>query len=121
MAMFFLLGGETLVYIRQTYPELRASALLVKDLVIGFATIVGILLAVEGLRRNSKTHRMSQSMRFTERWNAPTMFDSKTAWRHLHDDLRAKSSEDRTAKLQDERVRARLPWRCSIFLRNSPF
>lgn len=80
VAAVFLCFGWPVVYIYQTYPELRASIVLIKDLFIGFFTLSGILIALENLRRSGLSSRKLLALRFVDDWG--TEF-SKSGWRIL--------------------------------------
>ena len=83
--VLFVVGSIILVYCNQTYPELRTSMVLGKDLFIGFFTIMGLFLAVENLRRSALAARTTVALRLVEKWNA---MDWK-AWHGLRDNLRS--------------------------------
>ena len=89
IGVFFIVGSVILVYCNQTYPELRTSMVLGKDLFIGFFTITGIFLAVENLRRSALTARTSVALRLVEKWNAMDW----RAWHALRGNLHGKPSE----------------------------
>jgi hypothetical protein len=89
IGVFFIVGSGILVYCNQTYPELRTSIVLGKDLFIGFFTVAGIFLAVENLRRTALTAGTSVALRLVEKWNAMDWKD----WHALRGNLRSTPSE----------------------------
>ena len=91
----FIVGSVILVYCNQTYPELRTSMVLGKDLFIGFFTIMGIFLAAESLRRSALAARTSVALRLVERWNA---MDWKN-WHNLRVGLRDVPSQTVTSTI----------------------
>jgi len=84
VAAVLLFGGGALVYIHQTYPDLRASIVLAKDLFIGFFTVSGILVAAESLRRSALSSRRLLALRFVDDWG-PEL--SKSRWRSLANEI----------------------------------
>src|SRR5579871_2132956 len=94
VVLIFAVGGPFLVYFHQTYPSLRASMVLGKDLFIGFGTVAGILLAAENLRRAAVSARTSVALRLVERWNDPKTAGLWTRWHELHHELTGKSESD---------------------------
>jgi hypothetical protein len=91
VVLIFLIGGPISVYCNQTYPELRTSVVLGKDLFVGFFTVAGILLAVENLRRSAMSARVLVSLRLLERWNDPNLETHLwTRWRTLRGELKDK-------------------------------
>lgn len=90
VVLVFIVAGPILVYCNQTYPELRTSIVLGKDLFVGFFTVAGILLAAESLRRSALSARTSVSLRLVERWNDPKTETLWTAWHKLYEELKGK-------------------------------
>jgi len=80
VGLVFLSGGSALVYVHQTYPVLRASIVLVKDLFLGFFTVSGILVAAETLRRSALSSRRLLALRLVEDWSTEV---SRIDWRAL--------------------------------------
>jgi hypothetical protein len=68
----------------QTYPALRASIVLGKDLFIGFFTVSGILVAAETLRRSALSSRRLLALRFVDDWGTEL---SKSGWRALANEI----------------------------------
>jgi hypothetical protein len=98
IAILFVVGSAILVYWNQSYPELRASLALGKDLFIGFFSILGIFLAVENLRRSALTARTSVALRLVERWNLMNW----EKWHGLRSILLSTPSEAVTSAIRNE-------------------
>ncbi len=99
-AVFFLVAGSVLVYCHQTYPALRASFVLGKDLFVGFLTLAGLAVAAENLRRTAVATRTSVALRFVERWNDPQRAALRDAWHKLYEALEGLSAPDVVKRLK---------------------
>ena len=84
----FGIGGAGLIYFHQTYPELRGSLILGKDLFVGFLTISAIAIAAENMRRTAAAARASVALRFVERWNDPKLAELRNQWHEIYYDLK---------------------------------
>lgn len=102
LALIFAIGGSFAVYYSQTYPDLRTSIALGKDLFIGFFTVAGILLAAESLRRSALSDRVTVALRLVERWNDPKTWEH---WYVLKDTLASKADSDLVTSIDNDRDR----------------
>ena len=98
--LLFLLAGATLVYYHQTYPNLRASMVLGKDLGVAFFTLLGIGAAVENLRRSAQAAKVTIALHFVERWNDPKLADFRKGWHRLYEELKTLKPGDVVTKLE---------------------
>ena len=98
----FVLIGAALVYLHQTYPVLRASIVLAKDLFVAFLTVTAIGVAAENIRRTAVAARAAVALRFVERWNDPNLAPFRKAWHALYDELRTQPPAVVHQRLQDD-------------------
>ena len=105
-AAVFAIGGAVLIYFHQTYPKLRGSMILGKDLFVAFLTISAIAIAAENMRRTAAAARASVALRFVERWNDPKLADLRNQWHDIYYDLKKLQPSEVVERL-DEDLRAR--------------
>jgi hypothetical protein len=99
LVLLFAIGGSITVYCSQTYPDLRTSIALGKDLFFGFFSVTGILLAAESLRRSALSDRVSVALRIVERWNDPKNWEQ---WYALKEKLNGKPAGDLVTMLDND-------------------
>lgn len=99
-ALVFAIGGSALIYFHQTYPALRGSLILGKDLFVGFLTIAAIAIAAENMRRTAAAARASVALRFVERWNDPKLAALKDQWHEIYYDLKKLGPDEIAQRLE---------------------
>ena len=80
----FVLISLALVYTHQTYPSLRLSIVLAKDLFVALLTLSILAVGVENIRRTAVASRAPITLRFVERWNDPTSSSFRSNWHDLY-------------------------------------